>query len=297
MLVLIVGITGDLGQRLAREALARGLKVRGLGRNADKLKPEISQQLESFVTSTSYGDIPALDKATAGADAVICAYSTDPILYLDGSLPLLRAAERAGIKIFIAPSWMNDFTNMQRGDFPIYDALMSFKDQAELTSPINPVYIINGTFAEWIYREPGDGPIVDTYFGDSDKYKRPWSTMDDAAVYTIEILLNGEGVREGKGGVFRFRSGEHTLREQAKVFERVTGRKVDLVRKGDLEDAERALAEAKDRNPLSVWGYLLEAAAVVSAKGLYQLKEPALDLSHVRKPTAFEEHLRKRYNL
>lgn len=49
MLVLIAGITGSLGKRLAEIAIAQGLSVRGLGRNPDSLGPEISEHLESFV--------------------------------------------------------------------------------------------------------------------------------------------------------------------------------------------------------------------------------------------------------
>ena len=99
MLILIAGITGNLGQHLARVSLEKGHQVRGLGRSPDKLDAKTMGQLESFVVSSSYYDIPALDRAMTGVDAVICAYSGRPELVLDGNLLLLRAAERAGIKV------------------------------------------------------------------------------------------------------------------------------------------------------------------------------------------------------
>ena len=111
MLILIAGITGSLGQSLARVALSRGLSVRGLGRSPGNLSPEISKQLESFVKSDTYHDIPALDRAVSGVDAIINAYSPTPVLDLDGHLLLLRAAERANIKVFIASSWSRDWTS------------------------------------------------------------------------------------------------------------------------------------------------------------------------------------------
>lgn len=230
-----------------------------------------------------------------GVDAVICAYSTDPILYLDGNLAALRAAERAGVKLFFASSFTNDWTNIKRGDFPIYDPIMSFADQADLTSPIKPVFIINGTFAEWMFQVPSENTFKRTYYGNADKMKTSWTTMDDAAAYTIEILLHEPGVQSGNGGVFRIRSGEHSLREQAEVFERVTGRKMELVYGGDLKDAEKALEVARKKSPNNFWGYLQEAAAVVAVKGLWEFKKPVLDLGQFKKPTTLEEHLKMRF--
>lgn len=111
MLVLIAGITGSLGQTLAEIALSRGLSIRGLGRSPSKLRPELADQLESFVESKTYYDIPALEQAVSGVDAIINAYSPTPVLDLDGHLLLLRAAERAGVKVFVASSWSRDWTS------------------------------------------------------------------------------------------------------------------------------------------------------------------------------------------
>ena len=99
MLILIAGITGNVGHHAARAGLARGHQIRGLGRSPNKLDQTLAAQLESFVTSTTYYDIPALEKAVRNVDAVVCAYSGIPEMALDGQLLLLRAAERAGVKV------------------------------------------------------------------------------------------------------------------------------------------------------------------------------------------------------
>lgn len=98
MLILIAGITGMVGQPLAEYAISKGHRVRGLGRNPAKLPATIRGNLEGFVTSTGIYDIPALDRAVSGVDAVICAYNFDPEIVVEGQLFLLRAAERAGVK-------------------------------------------------------------------------------------------------------------------------------------------------------------------------------------------------------
>lgn len=99
MLILIPGITGMVGLPCAHAALSRGHAVRGLGRNPNKLPKGLSQRLESFVQSTSIYDIPALNRAVKGVDAIICAYTYAPEVVIEGQLLLLRAAERAGVKV------------------------------------------------------------------------------------------------------------------------------------------------------------------------------------------------------
>jgi len=123
MLVLIAGITGSLGQMLAKIALSRGLSVRGLGRSPSNLSPELADKLESFVQSKTYYDIPALEQAVAGVDVIINTYSPTPVLDLDGHLLLLRAAERAGVKVFIASSWSRDWTSKPTLLSYLYEAM------------------------------------------------------------------------------------------------------------------------------------------------------------------------------
>ena len=103
MLILIAGITGIVGRHCAEVALAKGHAVRGLGRNPQLLDTTIYSRLEHFEKSTSMFDIPALDRAVAGVDAIICAYAFKPEVVVEGQLLLLRSAERAGIKVVCSP--------------------------------------------------------------------------------------------------------------------------------------------------------------------------------------------------
>jgi nucleoside-diphosphate-sugar epimerase len=99
MLILIAGITGTVGLPCAAYAITHGHQVRGIGRDPEKLPMTFRTKLESFVTSSGIYDIPALDKAVANVDAVICAYGYTPEVVVEGQLLLLRAAERAGVKV------------------------------------------------------------------------------------------------------------------------------------------------------------------------------------------------------
>jgi nucleoside-diphosphate-sugar epimerase len=115
MLVLVAGVTGNMGQKLVTSLKTRGHQVRGLGRSSCKLQPEVTSSLEKFVEFSGFDDIPALNTACSGVDAVICAYGMDPSIQLEGQLLLLRATERAGVKIFVAQSWNHDWSELELG--------------------------------------------------------------------------------------------------------------------------------------------------------------------------------------
>ncbi|KAK3637566.1 hypothetical protein LTR56_013569 [Elasticomyces elasticus] len=298
MLILIAGITGGLGQRLATVALSRGLSVRGLGRSPDKLPADLAARLESFVESETYYDIPALDKAVASVDAVIDAYSPHPVLDLDAQLLLLRAAERAQIKVFFASTWSRDWTNLKYGEFEHYNNHIHFEHQAGTTSSIRPVYILSGLFANLLYTQYGPGAFNGSsgtpelsYYGEGDTDKWPWSVQDDVAEWTIDILLHGNGVQAGNGGFFRISSGVTTIRELASAYEQAFSVPVKVTRKGTLEDLKMELAKLrKDKGRAGYFEYMGEAAAVVASRGGWENAD-AIVLEQFRKPALLEQYL------
>ena len=70
---------------------------------------------------------------------------------------LLRAAEPANIKTFIAQSWNNDWTKIKFGDIEPYDSRIAFYKHVELSSSIKPVYLFTGLFADLLYTPIGPG--------------------------------------------------------------------------------------------------------------------------------------------
>lgn len=293
MLLLIAGITGRLGQLLATNAISRGISVRGLARDPTKLNSELSIQLESFVQSENYYDVPALDKAVTGVDAIISAYNPQPLLNLDGNLLLLRAAERANIKVFFSSTWNLDWTKIKFGDYPLYDPHIAFEQQAALTSSIRPVYLFTGLFHTLLLSHFGPGSFDASgstpqlrYWGDGDKVKYPWVDFGEIAPWTIEVLLNGKGVLEGDGGFFKFSYGEYTIRELAAAYEEVTGTKVEVIRQGSLEELEELRArELKEHGRGRLWEYASRSFELISTKGLWECKEEHAVLGDSWKPT------------
>jgi hypothetical protein len=90
---------------------------------------------------------------------------------------------------------------------------------------------------------------------------------DDAAAWTIDILLYGDGVQAGNGGFFKVRLGETTIKELATVYEKVYVTKVDVTREGSMEDLEAELARLRKENGRArSIEYMWESAAVLASK-------------------------------
>ena len=267
MLTLIAGITGSLGRRLVVEATKRGHSVRGLGRSPSKFPESIRSSLESFVEIDSYFDVPTLDKACRGCDAVVCAYAPVPELQLEAQLLLLRAAERAGIKKFVADSWNSDYRLLGLNDHESYAPYISFRNQVELSSMVKPIFVMTGAFAETWLASPEQGYNSDNIPG------LPWNpskkqvntygtgdepitccTMRDAAEYTIRIL---ESPNAEKGGDYFVSSFTHTTKEMIEIYQRATGIKLDLRIHGSLDKLrELGLEKRKQGSKLEYWKYI-----------------------------------------
>ncbi|QKD61206.2 uncharacterized protein FOBCDRAFT_146120 [Fusarium oxysporum Fo47] len=234
MLILVAGVSGNMGQKLVHSLTSRGHRVRGLGRDASKLVPHTYALLDDFVTCEVYYDSAALDRACAGVDGIICAYGMDPRLQLEGQLLLLRAAERANA----------------------YDALVSFRHHVEMTSDIKPIYVFNSIFAETLFSTIGHGhvgPDMPLVWDSSTKTMNIWgtghsvwywTTEQDSAEFTAEIIQRNDAAQ---GGCWNVCSGANSLLEIAKVYEQERDVQVKLNKLGTIDDLrEKALKARKE---------------------------------------------------
>ncbi|KAI9686692.1 MAG: hypothetical protein M1820_010569 [Bogoriella megaspora] len=266
MLILIAGITGNIGSKCAASAIRREHTVRGLGRNPDKLDESIRSKLEGFVTSSSYYDIPALERAVDGVDAVICAYGPIPELFVDGQLHLLRAAERAGVKRFCADAWNMDWTRMQLGDHEVMDPFICFKQHVSVSSSIKPCYVLTGVFVEVFFSVKGHGHFSPANHGVYDpetktmdvwgtgEEKYDMTTEEDIGEYTIEIITAQDSE---KGGVFRVCSGQYSAKDIQKTYLKVRGVQLGWKQMGSLEDLQKtAISARKENKAPHYWGYI-----------------------------------------
>ncbi|PSN67482.1 NAD(P)-binding protein [Corynespora cassiicola Philippines] len=302
MLILVTGITGNLGLRLLDSAVSRGHQVRGLGRSSDKLTGDQRSKLESFVEIRNYYDIEALDKACTGVDAVICAYAGNPIMHLDGQLLLLRAAERAGITRFLAASWNCDWRVLQLGMHQSYDACIAFYQQAKLTSTIKPIYILCGALAEVYFSVPGHGNFSPAYNGPWDPEKKTidiWGTGDekwdlttekDAADFSVEVIQRDDAP---EGGFWEVHSGAYSPRELAKIYKKIRGIEVAHNYRGSLDDLSELAYSLRSQKPYNnYYSFIGLFYQLFQLNGTYSLKN--LDNHKLNvKTTSMEDFLRQ----
>ncbi|KAI0967233.1 NAD(P)-binding protein [Xylaria arbuscula] len=269
MLVLVAGATGNIGQKIVASLLRRGHKVRALARSPDKLPAETLSQLESFVKISNYHDIVALEAAVqGGVDAVICAYNGTPELQVEGQLFLLRAAERAGVLIYVSASWNMDWRKQALGDHESYDPYLCFKRLAELTTRVRPHYIFSGVLAEVLFSAPGrvsfspqnhgvwdpapEGKHAEIW-GDLD-VKWQWTSEADAAEFAAAIVEQKDAA---EGGFWTVCSGYDSLPDIARIYEQVRGTAVGVERVGTVEELrEKAFAGRAASHPTTMWDYL-----------------------------------------
>jgi nucleoside-diphosphate-sugar epimerase len=266
MLVLVAGATGNIGQKIIDSLLRRGHQVRALARNPDKLPSTTADRLERFVKSNAYYDVAALEEACAGVDAVICAYNGSPELQVEGQLFLLRAADRAGVRIYVSASWNCDWRRQALGDHESYDPYHCFRRLAELSSTVRPHYIFSGILAEVLFSAPGrvsfspqnhgcwdpEAKRVEIWGDPACKWQ--WTSEADAAEFAAAIV---EQENAADGGFWTVCSGYDSLEDMARIYGQVRGISVTVERVGSVEELrERALAGRAQGHPTSMWEYI-----------------------------------------
>ncbi|KAL6243794.1 hypothetical protein RBB50_009228 [Rhinocladiella similis] len=281
MLILIAGVSGLLGKILARTGLERGHKIRGFGRSPSKIPADLLDKFESFVECEYYEDRLALDKAVSGVDAVICSYTAHAEAILDSQLALLRAVERAGVKIYHAHSWNPDWSKTSLGDWEHYDAYISFRRHVELTSTIKPVYTFTGIIGEFaaskivgIAHVENDGRTI-AYYGDGTA-KWDFTYLDDAALFSINLITTNPRVLAGEGGMFRVHSAAASALDVARAYEETTSHKATLKSLGTAEELlqkyrDARAATADPRKYFAYGPYYVHAANIM---GLWTLDNP-----------------------
>ncbi|POR43699.1 NmrA family NAD(P)-binding protein [Methylobacterium sp. V23] len=242
--VLLAGVGGDLGGRIARALVARGADVRALVRVGVKpgnLPPGVTP------VTVDYGDPRSLANACHGAACVVSALNGLEPVILEAQDRLLDATVAAGVPRFIPSDFSLDFTRTRPGDNRNLDLRRHFMNRVDRT-PIRATSILNGAFADLL---TGEAPIVlqrprrILYWGDADQ-PLDFTAKDDVARYTAAAALDSEAPR-----ILRIAGDTVTPRVLATIMTDLTGRPFGLWRAGGLKRLSLLIRIARAVTPAS----------------------------------------------
>ena len=241
-IVLVAGVTGMLGGKLAAAVRARGgLRVRGLVRSGDG-KSEVRQKLLADGVELVEGDLSdplSLNRACQGVDAVVSTVQGGPDIILDGQRRLLEAALANGVRRFVPSDYSVNYLGLDEGD---NDNLLLRKQMAQtvIASGIGYTLVLNGAFTEVVF-----GPFLKLFdfpgksfhlWGDGDTPFET-TTTDDTARYLAEALTDPAMDRAS----LRIAGTVLTMNELHSSYEKASGKTLRLERLGSVEDLKSSI--------------------------------------------------------
>jgi len=188
---------------------------------------------------------------------------------------------------------------MPLGKQESYNDFIMFKHHVELSSfAIKPIYIFTGVFAEFAFHAPSDSTEVPelpfwnpkqgtaVYYGDG-KTRWQWTTFQDAAEYTIEIVT-ADGAE--KGGCCSIMSDAGDVFYMAKTWKEVTGKDTKLIPAGDVKGLEEMALAGRNAHRLDEWKeYIGPFYWLHTIEGVWDLDEDRLYTSPRVQPMKLKE--------
>ena len=257
--VLIVGITGWLGNLVAHALLDQGnALVSGLIR-AGAIAPEKSKKiadLQARGLATATGDLSdqaSLAKACEGIEVVVSAVQGGAEVIIEGQRNLLVAAEAAGVKRMIPSVFSVDLTQLDFQDNVNLDLRKMF-DESFASSKVAPTFVYCGGFLD-VALSPRF-PLVDwekgvmSYWGDGNQ-QLDYTAIADVARYTAaavtDLGLTGKPLRVAGNSL--------TMKEMHRTLEKASGRSLETRSMGTVEELRLLIAEKK-RTATNPWEWI-----------------------------------------
>jgi len=248
-IILIAGATGELGGRITRALLNKGVEVRAVVRaSSDPQKLQELQALGAKVYKVKEWNITEISNACSGVSCVVSALAGLRDVVIDAQKILLEAAIAAGVPRFIPSDYSLDFTKFSNGENRNLDLRREFHQYLD-NSSIQSTTIFNGAFMELL---TGQMPLIFLkqkmvlYWG----YKnRRWdfTTMDNTAEYTANAALDPSSPR-----YLRIAGDQVSPKEIRALVSELTGQHFKLIRTGGagllgiIIKITKALSPSKD---------------------------------------------------
>jgi nucleoside-diphosphate-sugar epimerase len=270
--VLFVGVTGWLGNLVAHALLDQGnAALSGLVRQGattpEKSKKIADLQARGMTTATGdLSDRASLAKACEGIEVVVSAVQGGPEVIIEGQRNLLAAAEAAGVKRMIPSVFSVDLPQLDFHDNVNLDLRKTF-DESFASSKVAPTSVYCGGFLDVILSPRF--PLVDwekgvmSYWGDGNQ-PLDYTVISDVARYTAAAVTDSALT----GKPLRVAGNSLTIREMHHTLEKASGRSLETLSMGTVEDLRLLIGERK-RTATNPWEWisLQYTWCMVSGKG------------------------------
>ncbi|MDJ1504741.1 NmrA family NAD(P)-binding protein [Xanthocytophaga agilis] len=196
--IIVFGATGNLGNRIVRELLKRGVDVCAIVRTStDPQKMNSLKQMGATVQEVDLSNVDTLAKVSAGTSCVVSALAGLGDVIMDLQKRVVEGAIQAGVSRFIPSDFCTDYTDLVPGENRNFDLRRDFRNYLDSTS-IQATSIFNGAFADILQYNT---PVLNLkeksigYWGDKADWKLDFTTMDDTAAFTAEVALDDTAPR------------------------------------------------------------------------------------------------------
>ena len=229
--VVLSGATGDLGARIAKALIARGVAVRALVReDADAAARGRLSALGMTAKPVDVADAGSVARACEGASCVVSALNGLHKVIVDRQQVLLDGAVLAGVPRFIPSDYSADFTKIRPGDNRNLDLRRDFMARAD-QAPIRMTSILNGAFMDMLGAEM---PIIQPairrvlYWGSAEQ-PLDFTTKDDVAAYVAAAALD-----EATPRILRIAGDTVSARGIADAMSETTGKRYGTLWAGSM---------------------------------------------------------------
>ena len=231
-MIIIAGASGDLGGRIAKEAIDLGMTVKALVRQ-ETSKAQILKlkSLGCLVHTVDYSDPKSLESACRGGSVVISALSGLRDTIVGTQSQLLKAAVEAQVPRFIPSDFALDFTKIPsewNRNLSFRSEFLEIADQAK----IEVTSILNGGFMDML---TGVAPFIlfkarrVLCWGDPNQLM-DWTTIDDTAKFTAHAAKDKETPR-----FLKISGDQVSAKMLVDTMTELTGTKFKLLRPGNLQ--------------------------------------------------------------
>lgn len=244
--VLVVGGTGNLGDKIVRELIARKpALVRVTYREGGKADLAQLRAAGVELVEADLREESSLARACDGIDVVVSAVQGLAEIIVDGQTRLLRAAEDARVARMIPSDYAIDFFKTSPGSNRNLDLRREFNRVLD-DSRVCGSSVLCGSFMDMLaWGAMGPDPKTNVYkvWGDPD---RPYdfTATDDVAKYIAAVALDADAPR-----YLRFVGDTKSPRELAAIVEELRGTPVTLERAGSLAELGELITRLQEADP------------------------------------------------